>query len=62
MNMLNDFEKTARFNKEQLKNFGSPKTTGPPQQPVKQQPQYKQQNLAPKGKSTSKHTNGKIVG
>jgi hypothetical protein len=38
LNMLNDFEKTARFNKEQLKNFGSPKTTGPPQQPVKQQP------------------------
>ena len=23
--MLNDFEKTSKFNKEQIKNFGSPK-------------------------------------
>jgi len=24
-NMLNDFERTSKFNKEQIKNFGSPK-------------------------------------
>lgn len=29
-NMLNDFERTSKFNKEQMKNFGSPKGTQAP--------------------------------
>ena len=29
-NMLNDFERTSKFNREQMKNFGSPKGTTAP--------------------------------
>jgi hypothetical protein len=53
-NMLSDFEKTAKFNRDQLKNFGSPKAPGPPPTQTHQQQQQFQQIAMAAKKGSSK--------